>query len=87
MLHVVFVNVAVQPLLQSVLMEMSEEWARPGTMCAHVANEGSPGMSRLHVWVDRKIEPSERVTEMGFVSICLLMTCACSMMKWLEAPV
>ena len=66
-----FVNVAVQPLLQSVLMEMSDEWARPGTMCARVANVGSPGMSRSHVWVERKIAPSGRVTVMGFLSTCL----------------
>ncbi len=30
--HDLSVNVAVQLLLQSVLMQMSEEWARPDTM-------------------------------------------------------
>jgi hypothetical protein len=49
MLHVVFVNVAVHPALQSVLMEMSDEWESPGTMWARVADCGSPGMSKLHV--------------------------------------
>ena len=49
MLHVVFVNVAVHPALQSVLMEMSDDWESPGTMWARVADCGSPGMSKLHV--------------------------------------
>ena len=68
-------------------MDMSDEWARPGTMCACVADDESPGMSRLHVWVDHKVEPLGRVTEMGFRSICLLMMWAWSRMKWPEAPV
>jgi hypothetical protein len=43
MLHVVFVNVAVHPASQSVLMEMSDEWENPGTMWARVADCGSTG--------------------------------------------
>jgi len=49
MLLVVFVNVAVHPALQSVLMEMRDDWESPGTMWARVAGCGSPGMSKLHV--------------------------------------
>ena len=49
MLHVVFVNVVVHPALQSVLMEMSDEWESPGTMWACMANHESPGMFKLHV--------------------------------------
>ena len=40
MLHVVFVNVAVHPASQRVLMEMSDEWESPGTMWARVATVG-----------------------------------------------
>ena len=87
MLHVVFVNVAVHPASQRVLMEMSDEWESPGTMWARVADGGSPGMSRLHVWVDCRTEPSGMVTVMGLLSSCLLMTCACARMKWPVAPV
>ena len=87
MLHVVFVNVTVHPASQRVLMEMSDEWESPGTMWARVANCGSPGMSKLHVWVDRRTEPSGMVTVMGLRSICLLMTCAFARMKWPVAPV
>ena len=86
MLHVVFVNVAVHPASQRVLMEMSEEWESPGTMWARVADCGRPGMSRLHVWVDCRMEPSGMVTVMGLWSICLLITCACARMKWPVAP-
>ena len=87
MLHVVFVNVAVHPASQRVLMEMSDEWESPGTMWARVADGGSPGMSRLHVWVERRTEPSGMVTVMGLLSSCLFMTCACARMKWPVAPV
>ena len=82
----VFVNVAVHPASQRVLMEMSDEWESPGTMWARVADSGSPGMSKLHVWVDCRTEPSGMVTVMGFMSSCLLMTCACARMKWPVAP-
>jgi hypothetical protein len=87
MLHVVLVNVAVHPASQRVLMEMSDEWESPGTMWARVADCGSPGMSKLHVWVDCRTEPSGMVTVMGLLSIRLLMTCACFRMKWPVAPV
>ena len=86
MLHFVFVNVAVHPASQRVLMEMSDEWESPGTMWARVADCGSPGMSKLHVWVDRRTEPSGMVTVMGLLSTCLFMTCACVRMKWPVAP-
>ena len=86
MVHVDFVNVAVHPASQRVLMEMSDEWESPGTMWARVADCGSPGMSKLHVWVDCRIEPSGMVMVMGLLSICLLMTCACARMKWPVAP-
>lgn len=69
-------KVAVHPLSQRVLMEIRDEWASPGTICARVADEGSPGMSRLHVWVDCSTAPFGSVTEMGLGSSCLLMTCA-----------
>ena len=42
----VSVKVAVHPWSQRVLMEMRDEWASPGTMCARVAAAGSPGMSK-----------------------------------------
>jgi hypothetical protein len=67
-------------------MEMSDEWESPGTMWARVADCGSPGMSKLQVWVDRRTDPSGMVTVMGLLSICLLMTCACARMKWPVAP-
>ncbi len=66
MLHVVFVNVAVHPASQRVLMEISDEWESPGTMWARVAACGSPGMSKLHVWVECRTEPSGMVTVMGW---------------------
>ena len=67
-------------------MEMSDEWESPGTMWARVADCGSPGMSKLHVWVDCRTEPSGMVTVMGLWSTCLLTTCACARMKWPVAP-
>ena len=61
-------KVVVHPSLQSVLMEMSDECMRPGTMCTWVAAGERPGMCRLHVWVDLRMAPLGRVTEIGLSS-------------------
>jgi hypothetical protein len=66
-------------------MEMRDEWESPGTIWPCVAACGSPGMSKLHVCMERKAEPFGKVMVMRLLSICLLLTCACARMKWLVA--
>ena len=74
------------PASQNLLIETREECDKPGTMCACVADVSSHGMSKLQVCVDCKVAPFGSVIVMGLVLCCLLMTWACSMMKWPVVP-
>ena len=55
-----------QPASQNLLIEMSDECANPGTICASVISAGSQGMSRFHSWVDLIVCPLGHVMRMGF---------------------
>lgn len=62
---VVLLKVMVIPALQNLLMEMSNEWVRLGTMCTCMVLAGSQGMSRLHICVDFRVDPLGNVMVMG----------------------
>ena len=79
-------NVTLHPASQNFLVDMSDEWARPGTMCASVMCSGSQGMSRLHVWVDLMTLPFGRAICTGVVAIRMFITGAPSTRKWPVAP-
>ena len=55
-------------------------------MCAVVAAGRKPGISRLHVCVDCRVDPSGSMIVMGEVASFLFRTGAPSTMKWLVAP-
>ena len=67
-------------------VERKDECVKPGMMCALVAAGHRPGMSRLHMCVDCRIDPSGSMTVMGEVASCLFWTRVPSNMKWLVAP-
>ena len=50
-------NITLHPESVVYLVDMGDEWERPGTICASVTVFGSHGMSKLHVCVDCIIFP------------------------------
>ena len=50
-------NITLHPESVNFLVDMRDEWERPGTICASVTVLGSHGMSKLHVCVDCIIFP------------------------------
>ena len=54
-------NITLHPESVNFLVDMRDEWERPGTICASVTVLGSHGMSKLHVCVDCIIFPLESV--------------------------
>ena len=79
-------NVTRHPVLQNLRVEISDECAIPGMMCASVMLFDNQGIARLHVCVECNLVPSGSVTVIGFVALRLFTTGAPSMMKWLVAP-
>eukprot|EP00956_Cyclotella_meneghiniana_P034213 scaffold102491_cov20-Cyclotella_meneghiniana.AAC.1 len=60
------------PLSHSCLIEMSDECARPGTMCAWVASSPRPGKLRLPMCVEWITSPSGKVIFSGLSALRLL---------------
>ena len=71
-LQLFFVNMTWHPLLQSCLMDMSDEWARLGTTWAKVAESLRLGRSRLLTWVEWITSPLGNVIFKGFSAFLLL---------------
>ena len=67
-------------------MEMSDECAKPGTICASVISAGSQGMSRFHSWVDLIVCPLGHVMRTGFCVGRTFVTSASSTTKWPVVP-
>ena len=78
--------ITLQPPSQNFLMEINDECAIPGTMCASVMNDGSHGMFRLQVWVDRMNWPSGRVIMIGLAVGLTFITGAPCITKCPVAP-
>ena len=74
------------PASQNLRVEISEEWARPGTICASVIWCGSHGMSRLHVCVDWMVRPFGIVIVIGEVVGWMLTAGAPATRKWPVVP-
>ena len=74
------------PLSHSCLMDMRDEWARPGTICASVAASPSPGKFKLPVWVDYITSLSGKVMFNGTSAGLLLHIGTLGSKKWAVAP-
>ena len=85
-LHLSSLNETLHPAAQNFRVEMRDECAKPGMMCASMPLCGNHGMSRLHVWVDQMVLPLGRVMVIGLIAGCLLMTGAPLTTKWPVAP-
>ena len=79
-------NVTLHPKSQNFLVDMREECAKPGTMCASVISSGSHGISRLPVCVDWMCFPFGSVIVIGFSAIFFFTIGAPSTKKWPVAP-
>ncbi len=79
-------NVTLQPASQNCRVARREACERPRTMWTAVMASGSHGMFRLQVWLDEMMLPSGRVTLMGFLATCLLVTGASATRKCPVAP-
>jgi hypothetical protein len=66
-------KIAVHPKSQSWPMEMREPEARSGKMWALHAPEGKEGRIRSAVWVESRVLPSGKRTEIPGRAFCLLM--------------
>ena len=62
------------------LIDISDEWARPGTMRARFPFSGMNAMSRLHVCVDLSFDPSGRFMEIDLLAGCVF----CFWSSWQE---
>ena len=67
-------NVTLHPEFVNFLVDMRDEWERPGTICASVTVFGSHGMSKLHVCVNCIIFPLGSVIFNGEAVNFLLTT-------------
>ena len=84
--HCFLSYVTVQFALQSMLIDMRDVCANPGTMCASVASVGSSGRFMLQVWVDLSCAPFGRFMVIGLIARFLLVTLAPGRRKWPVAP-
>ena len=67
-------------------MDISNEWASPGTMCAFVISWGSHGMFRLHSCVELIVSPFGQVMRTGCLVGLTFVTGASSITKWPVVP-
>ena len=74
------------PEPQSVLIDTSEAWARPGTIWASLAFSGNHGMLSRHFWVEAICFPSGRFMTRGLVAGFIWETGVPGMIKWPVAP-
>ena len=77
----------IHPASHRTLIDISDAWARPGTMCAHFASYEVPSMSRLHGCVDLSFDPSGRLMGIGLLAGCIFFTGVPGRMKYPVAPV
>ena len=79
-------NFTLHPESVIFLVDMRDEWDRPGTICASVTVFGIHGMSKLHVCVDCIIFPLGSVIFNGDDVIFLFTTGAPCTRKFPVAP-
>ena len=79
-------NVTLHPKSVNFLVDMRDEWERPGTICASVTVFGIHGISKLHVCVDCIIFPLGSVLFNGDAVDFLLTTGAPFTRKFPVAP-
>ena len=75
------------PTSHRMLIDISDVWERPGTMCARFAFCGMSAMSRLDLCVDLSFDPSGRLMGIGFLAGCIFFTGVPGRMKYPVAPV
>ena len=75
------------PTSHRMLIDISDVWERPGTMCARFAFCGMSAMSRLDLCVDLSFDPSGRLTEIGLFDGCKFITAVPCRKKCLVALV
>ena len=62
------------PLSNRMLIDISDAWESPVTVCAHFSFYVMTEMSRLHVCVDLSFYPFARLTEIGLIAGLTLFT-------------
>ena len=62
-----------QPASISILMEIRDVWARPGTICAFLDSWESLGLSISHSCVDSSFPPSGWLILIGFLVFLMLI--------------
>ena len=74
------------PASQNFFVNMRDECANPGTMCALVISCGNNGMSRLHMCVDNMILPYGSLIAIGYLATLILTAGNPFMIKCEDAP-
>ena len=80
-------NCTLNPASHITLIDINDEWARPGTMCARFSLSGTPAMSSLHMSVDLSFYPSRILMEIGILAGCNFFTEVPDRTKCPVAPV
>ena len=68
------------------LVDISDVWAMPGTICACFSFSGMPAVSRLHLCVDLSFDLSGTLMEMGLLAGCTFFTGFPGRTTYLVAP-